>query len=60
MVVSVDKGEEIETKKVLIYVGETKIRITESVDGKITINKYNFDDGAISIFPRYANEIDIK
>lgn len=59
MIVSVDKGKDIEAKKVLIEVGGSKFRITESVDGKLTINKYNYDDQALAVYPRYANEIDV-
>jgi len=60
MIVIVDRQEkQSEVNKVLIDIGGTRFRITESVDGKLCINKYDFDNGELSIFPRYSNEIEI-
>jgi hypothetical protein len=52
--------ETIQTDKIIIYIGEDRYRLTESVDGKLNINKIS--DGLsdnININPRYANEIEI-
>lgn len=54
-----DTAEEV--KRIVVFIGEDKYRITESIDGKMTINKIS--DGisdSINVHPRYANEIDIS
>ena len=54
-----DNAEEVQ--RIIVLIGEDRYRITESVDGKMTINKTS--DGVsdnINVHPRYANEIDIS
>ena len=54
-----DNAKEIQ--RIVLFIGENRYRITESVDGKMTINKMS--DGIsdnINVHPRYANEIDIS
>jgi hypothetical protein len=54
-------GELTETDYIVIFIGDERFRLTESVDGKLTINKIS--DGlsdTINVNPRYANEIDIS
>ena len=51
----------VKTDKVIIYIGEDRYRLTESVDGKLTVNKMS--DGLsdnINVHPRYANEIEVS
>lgn len=51
----------IETdKRVKVEIGENKYYLTESVDGKLNINKISDGDtDAIMVFPRISNEIEI-
>ena len=54
-----DNAEEVQ--RIVVFIGEDRYRITESVDGKMTINKMS--DGIsdnINVHPRYANEIDVS
>lgn len=51
----------VKADKIIVYIGEDRYRLTESVDGKLTVNKMS--DGLsddINIHPRYANEIDVS
>ncbi|MDH4127134.1 MAG: hypothetical protein OEV44_00160 [Spirochaetota bacterium] len=51
----------IEANKIIVYIGENRYRLTESIDGKLTVNKMS--DGLndnINIHPRYANEIEVS
>lgn len=58
---SLTRGEDpIETKKVSIYIGETRYDIQETIEGELQISKTNFDDGEITIKPSYANVIRVK
>jgi len=47
-----------------VTIGNSTFRISESVDGRMTINKsVDADedlDAAIMVFPRYSNEVDVK
>lgn len=50
----------MKTNKIIVYIGEERFRISESIDGKLTINKIS--DGLsdeIKIYPRSVNEVDI-
>jgi hypothetical protein len=49
-----------EVKSITIYIGLERYRITESVDGKMNINKMSDGDSDnIQVHPRYANEIEL-
>jgi len=51
----------IEAKKVIIHIGQERYRLTESVDGRLTINKISEgENDSINVHPRYANEIDVS
>ena len=53
--------EPVEVKLITIYIGEERFRISESVDGKLNINKYSDGDSdLIKIQPRYGNEIELS
>lgn len=44
-----------------VKIRDTYYRVSESVDGKLCINKTShYDDGPIAVYPRYANEIEIN
>lgn len=50
-----------EVNLLVVYIGEDWYRITESIDGKLNINKSSDGDNElISIHPRMANEIEIS
>jgi len=54
-----DEPQEVTT--VTIYIGLERFRFSESVDGKLTINKYSDGDSdLLQIFPRTGNEIELK
>lgn len=62
MEVRTDRKEEFnEVEKIDITIGDTKFRITETFDGKLSINKIA-DDGSprININPIVSNEIEIS
>jgi len=47
-------------KRVKVQIGENKYYLTESIDGKLNINKISEGDtDAIMVFPRVSNEIEI-
>lgn len=51
----------IENNYLIIYIGEDVYRITESIDGKLSINKTSDGDtDMIRVHPRSGNEIDIS
>lgn len=53
--------EPVEVKLITIYIGEERFRISESVDGKLNINKYSDGDSdLIKIYPRTGNEIELS
>lgn len=52
------KGTEI-VRKVMINISGNRYILTESVDAKLCINKADGEDGAICVFPRVSNEIEI-
>ena len=47
-------------RRIEITINGTRYHIKESVDNKLVINKPDLDKSAMMIFPRYANEIEIK
>ena len=51
--------EPIEVKVLEVTIGENRYRISESIDGKLNINKPEMDAGTLAVMPRYANEIEI-
>ncbi len=53
--------EPVEVKLITIYIGEERFRISESVDGKLNINKYSDGDSdLIKIHPHTGNEIELS
>ena len=46
--------------KIEITINDNRYHLKESVDGKLVINKPGLDEEALVVFPRYANEIEIK
>jgi hypothetical protein len=58
---TVREEEPVEVKLITIYIGEERFRISESVDGKLNINKYSDGDShLIKIQPRTGNEIELS
>jgi hypothetical protein len=56
-------GVQAETNKIVVSTKSATYTLSESVDGKLTINKtYGEDEetDSISVFPCYANEIKVK
>lgn len=43
-----------------VSIGSDRFKISESVDGKLNINKISLDDTEIKIFPRHSNEIELS
>jgi hypothetical protein len=55
------EGEEIEVKRLRVYIGEDTYRLFETVDGRLEINKTsNSPDQSIRVHPRSGNEIEIS
>lgn len=55
-----NRSPEVSTvNRLEVFVNKTRYYISESIDGKLTINKPDMDSGPIAVYPRYANEIDI-
>jgi len=53
--------EPIEVKMITIYICENRFRLSESIDGKLNINKYSdLDSDLINIHPRTGNEIELS
>lgn len=46
-------------RKIEITTNNSDFTITETIDGKLSIQKNDSEDGNISIFPRVSNVIDI-
>ena len=49
-----------EVKKLYIEVSGTRYELTESVEGKLTINKPDLDEPPMAVFPQYGNQINVK
>ena len=59
---SVKRNEELtEVKRISVQIGKTRYKLTESIDGKLCINKSDGDgEDCVMVFPRSSNEIEIK
>lgn len=55
-------GEVLEIKNFAIEVNGNRYRISETIEGRVTINKYSIDgdDDYIKVHPRSGNEIDVS
>ena len=55
-------GEILEIKKFAIEVNGNRYRISETIEGRVTINKVSTDgdDDYIKVHPRSGNEIDVS
>ena len=55
-------GEILEIKNFAIEVNGNRYRISETIEGRVTINKYSIDgdDDYIKVHPRSGNEIDVS
>lgn len=55
------KDDTFETKRIVIFIGENRYTITESIDNNLNINKISDGDNSLLwTNPRAANEIEIK
>jgi len=61
MKVTTKRGEEpIESNNVTIKIGNTTYRLSESVDGRLNINKTTTESmESLLVHPRYSNEIEL-
>lgn len=48
-----------ECSRVDVIIGTNTYHLSESIDGKLNINKSDGDDGALQVFPRSSNVIEI-
>ena len=55
-------GEVLEIKNFAIEVNGNRYRISETIEGRVTINKVSIDgdDDCIKVHPRSGNEIDVS
>jgi hypothetical protein len=55
-------GEILEIKNFAIEVNGNRYRISETIEGRVTINKVSIDgdDDCIKVHPRSGNEIDVS
>ena len=55
-------GEILEIKNFAIEVNGNRYRISETIEGRVTINKVSIDgdDDYIKVHPRSGNEIDVS
>ncbi len=62
MKIKIERNGKIENNKYLVvYINDDRYRITESIDGKLTINKTSDGDSDLmNLHPRSGNEIDIS
>jgi hypothetical protein len=55
------QGEIVESKYLIVYIGEDRYRITESIDNKLCINKTsNIGSDLMQVHPRGGNEIELS
>lgn len=55
------QGEIVDNNYLVVYIGEDRYRITESIDGKLFINKTSDGDSdLVQIHPRSGNEIELS
>ncbi len=62
MKIKIEKQDEIvESKHLVAYIGYERYRISESIDGKLRVNKTSDGDSdLISVHPRSGNEIELS
>ena len=54
-------GEVNHTDYLIVYIGQERYRITESIDGKMNVNKgSDGNSDLITVHPRTANEIELS
>jgi len=55
------EGNIIANDYLIVYIGDDRYRITESIDGKLCINKTSDGDSdLVQIHPRSGNEIELS
>jgi hypothetical protein len=55
------RGEIVENKYLVVYIGDDRYRISESVDGKLCINKTSDGDSdLVQIHPIRGNKIELS
>jgi len=55
------QSEIVENKYLVVYIGDDRYRISESIDGKLCINKTSDGDSdLVKIHPRSGNEIELS
>lgn len=55
------QGELINTNFLIVYIGEHRYKLTESIDGKLNIIKSSDNDSdLINVHPRTGNEIELN
>jgi hypothetical protein len=56
--------DSIEVKRISVIIGDNQYILTESIDGKLNVNKISdsdeFESDLIRIYPRTGNEIELK
>ncbi len=56
--------EPVEVKIISVAIGDSRFRISESIDGNLVINKTSYSDksgaGLIWVNPRSGNEVEVK
>jgi len=52
-------SELIDLNYLVVEINGSRFRLSEE-NGKLVVNKHNFDDDAICVNPQYANQIAIK
>jgi len=63
MKVKIKRGDDfIESTKVTIEIGDYSYRLSESIDGRLVINKISYvgDDDYVRVHPRSGNEIELS
>ena len=63
MKISTKRGqrEEEEVEILVVYIGNERYRISESIDKKLCINKSSDSNSdAIRVYPRFSNEIEVN
>lgn len=56
------ESEELTSEYLTVEIGNNRFRLSESVDGRLVLNKISIDgsDDYMRIFPRTGNEIEIS
>ncbi len=59
-----ESGGKIDTiahnNRIEVQIGETTYILSQTIDGKLNVNKSDGDDGNICVHPRYANVVEIS